>query len=785
LARLLRLLHWHSFATRVTAYTLALVLGGMLILALALYLTLRQDFQRQLGEQQFSMVSSIADQVNQNVVHRMDALKNMARRLDPAMLADADRAQAFLDTQATILDLFNAGVYVTRLDGVARASVPLGVPRIGNNYSDRDHVAAALKEGQSTVSSIAIGKALQNPVVSLATPLRNAQGTVIGALVGVVDLSQPNFLDTLTRTLPGTSIRLVLQAPKQNLVITGTDKRRIMERLTPGVNPLGDRFRDGFEGSGITVNSAGIEVLSSAKAIPAANWILIGTLPTAEAFAPIDSMRKTMRIAGVLFVLMVGTLIWWQIGRMLRRQISPILQASQSLVQQTATDAPLQPLSITGANEFNDLIQSFNGLLRSFAQRQKDLETSEARYRHMVQWSPIPTLVHRMGQILLVNPAAVRLFGAPDAQTLLAKSTSELIHPDYRSEQNQRMQRISQGQPVDSMAESQFLKLDGTPIDVRVQGVQIEYEGGPAIFVVVHDITERNLQAKSIRQTEFIKDQAMDLARAGHWTIDFAQSAEHYISSERVVALFGDPPREGLRYHIMDDWYVNIAAADPVLAQATLDNYQAAIDGRAPRYDMVHPYRRPSDGQVVWIHVMGEVARDTSGRATHVYGVVMDVTATLLAEQTANAANRAKSEFLANMSHEIRTPMNGVIGMVDILQGTDLKPEQQRMLETINQSSISLPARLQSRGSFAVCLTRFAGLVTGRPQPPAPGTAQPAGQRNQIQQEDGHIRQPGQPGSRTLPASQWRAGRAPVGYRQRDWHEPQSVGEAVPAILPG
>lgn len=46
------------------------------------------------------------------------------------------------------------------------------------------------------------------------------------------------------------------------------------------------------------------------------------------------------------------------------------------------------------------------------------------------------------------------------------------------------------------------------------------------------------------------------------------------------------------------------------------------------------------------------------------------------AKMQAEAANETKSEFLANMSHEIRTPMNGILGMLKLLQHTELTKHQ-------------------------------------------------------------------------------------------------------------
>jgi signal transduction histidine kinase/CheY-like chemotaxis protein len=51
------------------------------------------------------------------------------------------------------------------------------------------------------------------------------------------------------------------------------------------------------------------------------------------------------------------------------------------------------------------------------------------------------------------------------------------------------------------------------------------------------------------------------------------------------------------------------------------------------------------------------------------------------------AVMRSKDEFLANMSHEIRTPMNGVMGMAELLAGTELDKRQRRFVDSMRAAA--------------------------------------------------------------------------------------------------
>ena len=182
-------------------------------------------------------------------------------------------------------------------------------------------------------------------------------------------------------------------------------------------------------------------------------------------------------------------------------------------------------------------------------------------------------------------------------------------------------------------------------------------------------------------------DTALKLGQAGYWSLDIATKT--YTLSNSLYAFFGPDighkvQKSGIitMLHPEDRHLLKTA-----LANAPKNGNRFEVTCRSKTYK----------GKERLATTMGEIIRDAKGKAIRIQAHVRDVTDTRKqaielerAKDEAIAASQAKSEFLANMSHEIRTPMNGILGMAELLGGSDINERQREFVSVINNSASAL-----------------------------------------------------------------------------------------------
>ena len=427
-----------SLKTRVTLLTLAIFMSSIWVVTYYISRTSIRRVQNLVNNQQFSTASLVADQINQELEEKIKSLESLALSVSPLMRGNAGNLQTLLERQS-VITLFNSGMFVIDRDGIAIASVPLSAKRIGINFTDRNHINTALKEGKTAISRPGLGKILMAPVITIAVPIRDAQSQVIGVLAGVTDLSKANFLDKITQHNYGNTGGYVLAAPKDKLFVTGTDKNFIMKPFPPsGVNALLDRYAQGYEGSGIVKDAHGVVVLSAAKRIPITGWFLIVRLPLAEAFAPIYEIRQRMSLIVIVMSLVTVCLTWW----MLKRQLAPMLSAVRILDSQPNSDLPSKLLPVTRQDEIGKLIGGFNRLLETLKQRDLSLRASRRQLSNIIEFLPDATLaIDKEKRVIIWNKAIEKMTGIP-ASEMIGEDDHAYTIPFYGVRRRQMMDLI-------------------------------------------------------------------------------------------------------------------------------------------------------------------------------------------------------------------------------------------------------------------------------------------------------------------------------------------------------
>lgn len=322
-----------------------------------------------------------------------------------------------------------------------------------------------------------------------------------------------------------------------------------------------------------------------------------------------------------------------------------------------------------------------------------DLRISERKYRRLVEGSGVTIFTtNRGGYFTYVSSKAYDLTGYTPEE-LMNKPYSMLIDPAQQKELRAFYEKQAYEGPSETTYEFTIVHKNGERKWVEQQVVLQRHKG---IFsgyqCVVKDIHHRKMIQQELEHTQN--------------EINILHQRLHSIL-QNSPALIYIKDLHG-RYLLVNNRFQEATGIleEQIIGRTDRDFPAVLKPERNQESDReVALYEQPVEmeemitvgGKPHYYYVTKFPLRDHTQRVYGICGIAADISdriehehAIMHARKKAESAKRTQEIFMANMSHEIRTPLNGIIGSTNLLQQTDMQPEQREFVNDIKDSASNL-----------------------------------------------------------------------------------------------
>lgn len=242
-----------------------------------------------------------------------------------------------------------------------------------------------------------------------------------------------------------------------------------------------------------------------------------------------------------------------------------------------------------------------------------------------------------------------RLFDVTPGTQASCELLRSKVNPEDRNLVAARWQEARVGAPSDL---KHRIARNGGMAWVRERSEQVFDDGGRVVYAygTVQDITERTLAELALQESESWLRRTQQAAHIGVYTHDFAN--DRWIGSDELHGIFGigtDFPRTA------EGW---LALVHPDDRAMMAEHLHEVAGGRRRRFDREYRMRRADNGEERWLHGLGLVECDPTGKPLRMVGAIRDIT---LYKQLELEATRARQSALAEQLKAITAMVPGAI----------------------------------------------------------------------------------------------------------------------------
>lgn len=428
---------FRSIQTKISLSALGIVFALVTLISLILLGNFKSMLRDKIFEQQFNLVTELAEQVNSRLQMAHIQLYMTAARINPANLHDKSSMNRLLDDKEDVKFVFDAGLLILDSRGIVLAENMGDSDLVGKDLNFREYVRETLRTGKPQLSApFRLTTPPHTPMIAMTQPIRDDSDRIIAVVAGYHTLGTGGFLTALSSNDNEKSYRYMLH---ERTIVQHPDASRILEEVPEGKNRGIDQTLTGFEGSLDNVNSKGQHMLSSFKRIGESRLILAANTPYDIAFSQLRQLNYlTILVAG--FGVLAASLLLWAVTRRLTQPI-------RELTAHVDRGVTWQPLELHTGDEIQTLSEAFDDLMVRISESRHDLEENAVKSQELAQklaeentfitgvLNSIAAPLFVLGRdhrVLFWNRSLERLTGLPAAEMLGTGRHWQAFYPQER-----------------------------------------------------------------------------------------------------------------------------------------------------------------------------------------------------------------------------------------------------------------------------------------------------------------------------------------------------------------